>query len=275
MRSSTAVISPQFRLTKQKWDAPSLQGVLISRRVNTPPPPTPKQVSFGSRAAISTTSKTVVESNPPSTRENGLLGLGSLIHELRHSLEPLLQVYGKDLSASYDDLLARGAPFVVQRDIPRREALLKYHDLCSKQKDAIFSEFSQTLAPSQKLENVLGISGLWPRITPRSILRQLSKDRVHKLTDQGKNAIICYALAFLKCQQSKRLLELSWSNRNEELLRELDALCEPVAVTYSPDWLLIQVSCFSRAASASVKLQTLNACFLNRSTPTFWPVRCN
>jgi len=266
------VFSPQVSAAPrkpQKWSAPSIRDVLVSRTNFLLPPLTREHPPSG--LAVLPSSLTIVtECNPPSPREDGLI---SLIHELRHSLVSLPQIYGEDLRASYDDLLAKGASFFVQRDIPPREALLKYHDLCSKQKDTIFSEFLETLAPSQKLENDLGISGLWPRITPRSILRQLSKDHVHTLPDQWKHAITRYAVAFLKCQQSKRLLELSWSNRNEELLRELGALCEPVAITYSPDWLLIQVSRFSRAAS--VKLQILNACVLNRSAPTFWPVHYN
>jgi len=249
------VFSPQFSVTSQKWAAPSLQDLLMSRRVNVPPPPAPKQLSFGS--ALPSTSKIGTESNPPPTREDGLsLGLGSLIHELRHSpaeSTSLLQVYGEDLSASYNDLLAKGAPFLVQRDVPTREELLKYHDLCSKQKDAIFSELSETLAPSQKAEIVLRLSGLWPRLTPRSILRQLSKDHVHTLTDQWKVTILRYAVVFLKYQQSKRLLELWCSNRHEELIRELDALCECVDVAYSPDWLLIQVSCFPVQLQSSYK----------------------
>jgi len=188
----------------------------------------------------------VAERNPPSW-EGDLI---SLIQEIQQaSRESLLRIYGEDLKKSYDDLMGNEATFLVQRRVPSQEALQKYSDLCSKQKDAIFSELSEILAPSQKPDIVLRLSGLWPRITPRSVLRQLSKDHVHTLTDQWKQAIIRYAVAFLKYQQSNRLLELLWSNRDEELLQELDALCEPVAVAHSPDWLLIQVSCFSREAS--------------------------
>jgi len=179
------------------------------------------------------------ESNLPSTREDDL---GSLIQELRHSRESLLQLYGEDLDKSYGDLLVKRASFLVQRSVPLQEALLQYRDLCSKEKDAIFSEISEALAPSQIVENVVSVSGLWPRITPRSILRELSRDRVHALADQWKHAITRYAVAFLKYQQSQRLLELSSRHRDEELLREAETACEDVAAACSPDWLLIQVS---------------------------------
>ena len=122
------------------------------------------------------------------------------------------------------------------------ETLLHYRDLCSKRKGELFSELSEALAPSQKHEVVLNISGLWPRITPRSVLRELSRDRIPLLTNQSKNAIIRYAVAFLKYQQSQRLLELSSRGRDDEFLREAETICEEVASACSPDWLLIQVS---------------------------------
>ncbi|KAH9160220.1 hypothetical protein EDB89DRAFT_2117301 [Lactarius sanguifluus] len=162
-------------------------------------------------------------------------------YELRCSRRSLLQLYGEDLDKSYRDLLEKRASFLVQRGVPPREALLQYRDLCSKKKDAIFSEFSEALAPSQKLENVVSVSGLWPRITPRSILRELSRDRVHTLTEHWELAITRYAVAFLRYQQSQRLLELSSRRRDEELLREAETVCEEVVAACSPDWLLIQI----------------------------------
>ncbi len=235
------VFSPQFsaRPPKASSPSPSLREVLISR-ANFPRPPTRERPSSGG-ATIPSTVTIATENNPPPTREDGL---SSLIQELRHSRESLLQLYGEDLNRSYGDLLVKRASFLVQRSVPPQEALLQYRDLCSKKKDAIFSELSEALAPSQKLENVVSVSGLWPRITPRSILRELSRDRVHTLTDQWKHAITRYAVAFLKYQQSQRLLELSSKGRDEELLREAETSCEEVAAACSPDWLLIQVSLF-------------------------------
>ena len=232
------VFCPQFSARPPKASSPSLREMLVSR-VNFPRPPTREQSSSSSGGAIPSTVTIATESNLPSTREDDL---GSLIQELRHSRGSLLQLYGEDLDKSYGDLLVKRASFLVQRSVPLQEALFQYRDLCSKEKDAIFSELSEALAPSQKLEHVVSVSGLWPRITPRSILRELSRDRVHTLTDQWKHAITRYAVAFLKYQQSQRLLELSSRHRDEELLREAETACEDVAAACSPDWLLIQVS---------------------------------
>ncbi|KAH9056881.1 hypothetical protein EDB87DRAFT_1155391 [Lactarius vividus] len=232
------VFSPRFNARSPKTTSPSLREVLMSR-ANFPLPPTREQPSSG-YAIPSTTATVATESNLPplAARKDEL---SSLIRELQNSREPLLRLYGEDLNKSYGDLLRKRASFLVQRGVPLQEDLLRYRDLCSKTKDAIFSELSKALAPSQKLENVVSISGLWPRITPRSILRELSKDRVHTLADQWKFAIINYAAAFLKYQQSQRLLELSSRRRHEELLREAETVCEDVAAACSPDWLLIQI----------------------------------
>ncbi len=215
------VFRPRFSARSPRATSPSLQDVLMSR-ANFPRP---------------------VESNPPPIREEGL---GCLIQEFRNSQESLLRLYGDDLQKSYSELLEKSASFPVHRGIPPQEALLHYRDLCSKKKDALFSEISGALAPSQEVENVVSVSGLWPRITPRSILRELSRDRIHAVTDRWKHAIIRYAVAFLKYQQSQRLLELSSRSRDEELLREVETACEEVAAACSPDWLLVQVSLFLR-----------------------------
>ena len=228
------VFSPQFSARPPKMSSPSLREVLMSR-ANFPRPP--KLPSSGSATPSGTVTK-ATKNNPLSTRAGGL---SSLILELRQSRESLLRLYGEDLNKSYGDLQQKGASFLTGRSVPPRDVLLKHRDLCSKKKDAIFSELSGALAPSQKNEAVIGMSGLWPRITPRSMLRELSRDRVRTLTDQWKDAIIRYAVAFLKYQQSQRLLELSSRRRDEELLREAETTCEDVAAACSPDWLLIQV----------------------------------
>jgi hypothetical protein len=229
--------SPQFG-ARSKASYPSLRDLLMSR-YNYPQPPTRKRPSTGC-VMPSVVTIAAESSNPPSTGEDGL---SYLIQELRHSRESLQQLYGEDLNKSYSDLLGKGAPFLVQRGVPPQEALRYYRDLCSEEKDTIFSEISESLALSRNTEyDLLHISGLLPRITPRSILRELSRDRIHTLTDQWKHAIIRYAVAFLKYQQSQRLLDLSSRHRDEELLREAETACEEVAAVCSPDWLLIQVS---------------------------------
>jgi hypothetical protein len=231
--------SPHLSARPTKAPCPSLREILMSR-ANFPQRSTRKRPSPGC-AIMPPTLTMATKSNPSPARDGGL---SLLIQELRLSRESFLNLYGEDLNKSYRDLLGKWPSFLVQRKVPPQDALLRYRDLCSEGKDAIFSELSEVLAPSQKSENVISVSGLWPRITPRSILRELSRDRVRTLTDRWKHVITRYAVAFLKYQQSQRLVELSSRRRHEELLREAETICEDVAAACSPDWLLIQVSLF-------------------------------
>jgi hypothetical protein len=104
------------------------------------------------------------------------------------------------------------------------------------------------------VEKSSGIAGLWPRITPRSILGQLTQNCIGNLPEPWKIVITRYAVALLKYQQSIRLLELLSMQKHEELLREIEAIRSDVIVESTPDWLLVQVSPFRRRRSDCVKL---------------------
>jgi hypothetical protein len=126
-------------------------------------------------------------------------------------------------------------------DVPSHEALLIYHKDCSNRKDKLFSDISATLAPTQEMEEINFIAGLWPRITPRSVLHQLAQDHISTLPDHRELVIMQYAVSFIRYQQSLRLLDLSARQSYEELLREIEAIPLDVPAKSIPDWLLIQV----------------------------------
>ena len=228
----------QTILNSYETTAPPVATYLFSPLFSTRPDP-PKATSPSLRDVL------MARANlPQPTREEGL---GYLIQEFR-TFQPedsLRRLYGDELQKSFNDLLEKSTHFLFNRGIPPRDSLRHYRDFCSQKKDALFSEISEILAPSQEPEKVISLSGLWPRITPRSILRELSRIRVDTLACPWKESITRYAVAFLKYQQSQRLLELSSQNREEELLREAESVCEKVAAACSPDWLLIQVGSFS------------------------------
>jgi hypothetical protein len=240
------VFSPQFITSNAKAPSYSIRDLLMSR-TNVPTPSADGEPLLGR----TTPSPEETESSPPST---GTDNLGILIEELRNSLEPLLRLYGKELSKSYRERLRQNASQSTQGAVPSYELLSLYHDQCSRSKDKLFSEISATLAPSQEVEKTSGIAGLWPRITPRSILSQLAQNRIGTLPDQWKIVITRYALALLIYQQSIRLLELFSVQKHEELLREIEAIRNDVLVESTPDWLLVQVSPLRRRRSDCVRL---------------------
>jgi hypothetical protein len=240
------VFSPQFIISNSKAPSCSIRDVLMSR-TKVPRTPSADGEPFPGRM---TPSAEKTESSPPPT---GSDNLGILIEELRNSPQPLLQLYGNELSKSYRERLEQNTSQSTQGAVPSYKLLRLYHDECSQRKAKLFAEISATLAPSQEVEKTSGIAGLWARITPRSILSQLAQDRIGTLPDQWQIVITCYAVALLKYQQSIRLLELLSMQKHEELLREIEAIRNDVLVESTPDWLLVQVSPLRRSRSDCVR----------------------
>ncbi|KAF8492828.1 hypothetical protein F5888DRAFT_1857202, partial [Russula emetica] len=168
--------------------------------------------------------------------------LETLIEEFRNSKspQPLLRLYGDELSKSHHEQLGQHASQST-RAVPPQELLRHYNDECCQRKDKLFSEISATLASSQNMEKANGIAGLWPRVTPRSLLHQLAQDHIATLPDRWKAVITRYAVFLLKYQQSRRLLELSSRQKHEELFREIDSMRRNVLAESTPDWLLVQI----------------------------------
>ena len=174
----------------------------------------------------------------------GLDSLEILIEELQDSGLPLLQLYGNELNDSHSELLGGNVTLFARGAVPSHKLLLLHHKECSRRKDELFCEISAALAPSQNVEETIRIAGIWPRITPRSILRQLARDRISTLPDQWKSVIVHYAISFLEYQQSLRLVELSSRQDYENLRQEIQAIGNNVLVESTPDWLLVQVRLF-------------------------------
>ena len=226
--------SPQFMTSSSKAPSYSIRDVLISRIGISP------LSEDGEYLKDRTT-------NPPTaateciTPRVASASLEILIEELRKSQHPLRKLYGDELNKSHCELLRQDALQPAQSALPSHEVLLTYHDSCIRENDNLFSQISTALAPSQNVEKIHGVSGLWPRITPRSLLRQLARGRVSKLPNQWRSVIMRYATSLLKYRHSVRLLELSSGHRKEELLREVEAIRNSVLAESTPDWLLIQV----------------------------------
>ena len=225
---------PQFITSRSKAPSYSLQHILASR-VNVPIPSAHREL-VQLRVIPPTARKQVVPS------QAGSDSLDTLIQELQDSPNFLLHIYGNNLNKNHLELLGHNVSQSARGAVPSHELLLLYHKECSHRKDELFSDISAALSPSQKVEETCHIAGLWPRITPRSILRQLSHDRISTLPDQWKCVIKLYAVSYAKYQQSLRLLKLSSKQKYEELTREMESIWDDVLAESTPDWLLVQVS---------------------------------
>jgi hypothetical protein len=228
--------SPEFITGHSEALSYPLRGVMMSR-TDVPTPAADADASQSRALSLIETTES------PMPRTN-LVSLESLIGELQHSRRPLLRHYGDELNKSRRELLGKPALRFAEGAVPSHEDLLLYHGDCSRRKSKIYSEISAALAPSQNLEETSHIAGLWPRITPRSILRQLTQDRIGMLSDRWKSVFMHFAIHVLKYHQSLRMLEL-WSRQNfEELLQEIEASHRGILSQSTADWLLVQVCPF-------------------------------
>jgi hypothetical protein len=238
--STPYVFSPEFTSGRRNAPSYSLRDLFSRTNISTPSPD-----SEPFRGCTIPSTSTAEGVSPWASSDS----LEVLISELQQSRQPLLHLYGNELDKSHRGLLGQNASQSAQGVInvtPSHEFLLLYRDECTQKKDRIFSEISAALAPSQNVEETSSIAGLWPRITPRSILHQLAHDRISTLPDQWKSLIMRYAVSFLRYQQSLRLLELSSQQKHEDLLREIETIRNDVLVESTPDWLLIQVRTLPR-----------------------------
>ena len=227
--------SPQFITDRSKAPSYSIRDVILSC-ANVPTSLTEQPFRGDSILPAPATANTV--------EPVGLYRLKTLIEEFRNSQQPLLKLYGNDLNKSHRELIRRCVSNSAQCThctVPSHELLRLYYDECCLWKDEMFSEISATLGPSKNVEKANVVAGLWPRITPRSLLSQLVQDRLGTLPDQWKAVITRYAVCLLNYQQSRRMLELSSSQKYEDLLREIDSMRRDVLAESTPDWLLIQV----------------------------------
>jgi hypothetical protein len=222
------MLPPKSITGHSKAPSYSLHGVLISR-TNVPTPSTDGEPSLPRPKAT--------EPSPLASSDS----LIRLIDEFRNSRQALQRDYGDELDKSYSKLLSQDASQLVQDAIPPHNRLVSYHNECSHRKDREFSAISACLRPLPSEGQTTSVAGLWPRITPRSLLRQLARDRINELPDKWRSVFIHYAIALLRYRHSIRLLELSLRRRHEELLRELDAIHNEVLAESNPDWLLVQV----------------------------------
>jgi hypothetical protein len=229
------LFSPQFITRQTKSISYSIRDVFLLRTMALNLSTDGEHFPF---PGLNTPPSAETEGGPPPV---GSDSLRVLIDEFRYSRQPLLQLYGNELDKSHREFMEHSASQSTRGAVPSHELLLLYHDDCSRRKDKVFSEISAVLAPCQNVEKANGIAGLWPRITPRSLLRQLTQDHIVTLPDRWKAVITRYAVSLLKYQHSQRLLDLSSRQKHEEILREIDSIRSNVLAESTPDWLLVQV----------------------------------
>lgn len=170
--------------------------------------------------------------------------LSALFLEFEQSIEPLNRRYGKELNKSHEDL-AKKPVVTAPSSLPLSEPLdhnRQNHHLILQ---GLFRQLACSLGPLTPIEGVLSTCGVWPRVTPRTLLQHLGLKSRLDLNYSGGwlNALKCYAQGFVEYQRSQRLVALAHSNNIEEFWKELELVdSHTIAEEYDPDWLLVQVS---------------------------------
>jgi hypothetical protein len=182
-------------------------------------------------------------------RRGTISDLQILISHFQDHSDPFYRLYGEELDKSRkhlgnDDIDV--SPDYIPYTI---ELLVEHRDQCKAYVEENFASIRESLSsPSNLSEMMVYISGLWPRVTTRSLLGKMASTSGTSLTDDWKILLISFAQGILLFQRSQRLLALALGKSYEEFFKELqNPLQNPwydsQDVKQYPDWLLIQVRC--------------------------------
>jgi len=105
----------------------------------------------------------------------------------------------------------------------------------------ITNDIMSSIVPQAENERMLAKSGLWPHISPRSLLERLTLSQRH-LSASWKGKLLDYAQAIAMVQRARRISELSCGENRAEYEREVNndgqGDWDPME---NPDWLLVEL----------------------------------
>jgi hypothetical protein len=106
----------------------------------------------------------------------------------------------------------------------------------------IANDMMRTLGPRAENERMLAKSGLWPHISPRSLLERVTISQRHLLSAPLKGKILNYGQAIAMVQRARRISGLSSQEHRDEFQREASNDgqngWDP---SENPDWLLVEL----------------------------------
>ena len=135
--------------------------------------------------------------------------LQTIIADFRSHTDTLYQEYGQNLEES---LLAweKYLVPVLPCSVPYTQCTLQIHESEAKsQVVQVFDLLEKALSPASTHGKVMREAGLWPTLTPHSLLYLLSVQQSSQLDDRWKGCLLTLAQAIAIHQRSERLLKLS------------------------------------------------------------------
>lgn len=248
-------LPPTLSMTSSTHSPVSLSSLLCSRVA-------PFSANIGrvySLAHALTQPWSVAPSNSISLGTDELDGLLALFRS--DGSNPLLRAYAADLETSLQAL--RSEPRLsLPEEMITLDSIQVNRDRCATLLEDALLVLQRALSPASAIDAVLSLSGLWPRLTPRSLLRFLDFKHRSSLPTSWSQSLTTYAQVFIGYQRAQRLLGCRLHDRAEELSQELDNNPSYESrARNDPDWLLIQVS-----ICGDLTRRLLMRCLRSRST---------
>lgn len=161
--------------------------------------------------------------------------------EATHS-RPFEKKYATDMLESLK-ALKDGVPSMETVPEPSPTGLNSFREECENDMRNIFNIIQKGLAPSGDSERLLSMAGLWPCISPISVLQKLPTNAPIELKKLWKRALVAYGKSITRLQRSERLLACGGKSGREiefhnEAVNEGHQEWDPEEY---PDWLLVEI----------------------------------
>ena len=233
LRKSCPILSKkmpqQIILNEQKKRFPSTtleNGLAISQKENIPNNmPTPSR----SKCVLSSVSREIQE-------------LESIINEVANSQSTVHQRYGRDMMQSLDALkILKSVPKYDLESIrleKLRSEIMSARRIVGERFDQISLAFERNDVRAPWLK----AGGLWPCITPVTLLEQLRSTSASKFGGGMRQSLVEYATSITTLQHLLRLEDAYLKNNKQRLLEEQNnhghGNWQPLE---NPDWLLVEI----------------------------------
>ncbi|KAF5344601.1 hypothetical protein D9758_013899 [Tetrapyrgos nigripes] len=181
---------------------------------------------------------------PPGLGSANFAGLKALVSHLASPQDAVHQRFSRDLDQSAKALASRqsAVPYDNSGLLPYDgESFRLYVEKCLTEMENFYNLITSVLLPSvEGVERLLATTGLWPSMTPHTLLRLLSFDQRGQLGPEWVDSIQNYGKSIIQYQRSMRLQYLHCVNDPDGVRKEMDN-DRPIGLN-DVDWLLIQIT---------------------------------
>jgi hypothetical protein len=178
----------------------------------------------------------------PNAYQGNYEELDSIISDLESSPDSIQQEYGKNLRGSFT-ALRNDVTVEVPLGFPFELGILtSYRAHLRQHVNTAFALITTSLRPRSKDLEVVNAAGLWPSITPQTLLALLSGVNPSCLDLRWKQTLLSFGEAISMLQRAERLVRLAEQQDLLGFYKEAENVGREgwTAMKY-PDWLLMEI----------------------------------